>query len=156
MSTGTVVVDTPGPPRVIIQIMSKTFEAQSVPTSPRTVSVGNRLGNVIDLNCSHIPAPSTLAASYSSSGTLARDARKIMVKKGTYLQELTNVRLIPAISGLARKSRGFSNIPIPIMDVFMIPEVASNIQRQRIAVTAAGTAQGSKIQVRTKFCPLKG
>ena len=79
-----------------------------------------------------------------------------MVKKGTYLQELTNVRLIPAISGLARKSRGFSNIPIPIMDVFMIPEVASNIQRQRIAVTAAGTAQGSKIQVRTKFCPLKG
>ena len=83
MSTGTVVVATPGPPRVIIQMMSKTFDAQSVPTSPRTVSVGKMFGKVIDLNCSQKPAPSTLAASYSSSGTLARAARKMMVKKGT-------------------------------------------------------------------------
>ena len=38
----------------------------------------------------------------------------------------------------------------------MIPDVASNIHRQRIAVTAAGTAQGRMIQVRTKFWPLNG
>ena len=106
IKTGTVVVESPGPPRVIIQIISKTFEAQRVPTKPRTVSVGIRLGKVIDLNCNQGDAPSTFAASYSSSGTLAKDARKIIVKNGMYLHEFTKVRLIPAMSGSARKSTG--------------------------------------------------
>ena len=96
-----------GPPRVINQIISNTFDAQRVPTKPSTVRVGNRLGKVIVLNCNQAFAPSTWAASYSSYGTLARDARKIIVKNGMYRQEFTKVRLAPAMSGFAKKSTGF-------------------------------------------------
>jgi hypothetical protein len=60
------------------------------------------------------------------------------------------------MSGFAKKSIGFWIKSIPFIVVFTIPTVASNIHLQRIAVTAAGTAQGKIIQVRTKFCPLNG
>src|SRR5690348_14022748 len=107
MELDIVSVAPPGPPAVTLMTMSASFNSNMTRSTTAVALTGSISGKVISQKDCQGPAPSTLAASFTSLGSACRPASSMMTMKGIHTQLSITAMLVLAIQDEVKKA-GFS------------------------------------------------
>src|SRR6218665_2300294 len=146
MYTGIVVLAPAGPPFVVRWIESRTLNDQREPTSPRANSTRCSSGKVIAQKLRQAFAPSMVAASITSFGTVASAPYITTALSGNQCQLLTRMTVMSENAPSANGAP--TSIPTPAKILYTTPYLLLSIHCQITATATVGTAHGSMIQVR--------
>ena len=103
MKLVTLSVAPPGPPAVILIMMSASFSLKMMRIRIAVIETGSIKGNVTYQNPRQLPAPSTLAAYWISFGIACRPARIMILMKGIKVQPSMIIMVARATSGIPKK-----------------------------------------------------
>ena len=153
MKDVTLSVAPPGPPEVILIIISASFNLKIMRIRIAVIDTGSISGNVTSQNRVQALAPSTSAASCNSLGMAWSPARIMIIINGMYVHASMSMIIKRAISG-EEKNDGFST-PISRSIRAIGPNRFSNIDLPIIHETATGDSiRGNKNATRKNLRPL--
>ena len=148
-----VAVASAGPPWVSTQIMSKHWIEPIMDRNAQVRIVGPSSGIVIRHCVCHQEAPSSWAASWSSSETPCMPARKSSTARPRYFQVSTRSTIHRAYSGVPSQPCSGGVSPIRAVKASMKPYCGCSSWSQTTAAMTSASTYGTKMIVRSRPWP---